>query len=485
MATIRFSALANGATRSFDPAQDVLRFDQANIRATDIYLVRDQNAGGSAALDLTVAVVDGPLAGKHAFLLDMDAKQVTTSNFTFASGGSIFVGDNTAGTAADDQANTLAGRSFADLFIGLGGNDSLAGKAGDDVFAFYLGADGHYSGAAGDTIAGGAGTDTLRFLDQGTVGATVNLATGIVTGGDLDGASNAHVNGIEWAAGTIFDDHFIGNGGANLFVGRDGDDTLHGAGGSDTLEGGAGDDLLAGGAGQDWADYQHAAAGVAIRANAGGLDGDGGTDRLVSIEHLIGSAFADRLLGASGANVLDGRDGADRLLGGAGDDSLYGGAGADRLFGGAGNDVLQGHAGNDVYAGGHGRDTIVGSGSSAFFSGAVATVGKDTIRVTAADQGLDVVFAFDTDKTGGLDASVDTIDLRALFDSIGYTGSDPVADGYLRVVNRAGGEGDPGRADALVQVDADGGGNSWVTLLQVVDVSRATLLADADYFLFQ
>ncbi len=70
-------------------------------------------------------------------------------------------------------------------------------------------------------------------------------------------------------------------------------------------------------------------------------------DRYISIEGLIGSAFADTLRGDAGANELDGLDGDDLLEGRGGDDTLRGGAGDDVLVGGAGADVLDGGEGFD------------------------------------------------------------------------------------------------------------------------------------------
>jgi Ca2+-binding RTX toxin-like protein len=484
MATFQYSAQANGSAITFNPnaGGDILNFDQTAIRPHDIFLVRDENVGGAASDDLTVAVIDGPEAGKHIFLLDIDAKSVTTTNFTFATGGSIFAGDNTSATVADDSANTHTGTVENDLFIGFGGNDNLSGGDGDDVFAFYLGADGRYGT---DVISGGAGSDTLRFLDEGSVGGVVNIATGVVSGGDSDGTSGGTFTGIEHAAGTIFDDEFTGNALANLFVGREGDDTLRGLGGRDTLEGGGGSDRLNGGDGRDWADYQHAAAGIDINMVTGGADGDGGTDSLAAIEDLIGSAFGDRVIGTTGGNVLDLRGGRDDARGGVGGDTLFGGQGADTLSGNGGRDFLVGGAGNDVYVGGDGNDSLVGSGNSTFISNAEATVGRDVFLATGAGLGADLIFAFDTDTTGGLDASVDTINLVRLFNRIGYTGTDPFADGFLRVVSGGTGEGSASAQDALVQVDVNGGGDAWTTLFQVVDVSAATMLSNPDYFLFQ
>jgi serralysin len=79
----------------------------------------------------------------------------------------------------------------------------------------------------------------------------------------------------------------------------------------------------------------------------------GGTDTLVSIENLIGSAYADVFAGDSAAN---------RLEGGAGNDILNGGNGDDTLTGGLGADSLRGGLGNDVYALENGADGIIDTG---------------------------------------------------------------------------------------------------------------------------
>ena len=73
-----------------------------------------------------------------------------------------------------------------------------------------------------------------------------------------------------------------------------------------------------------------------------------GADRLVAIEDLEGSRFADRLTGNGRANLLLGAAGDDVLLGLAGADFLKGEAGRDRLDGGPGRDRLDGGVGKDV-----------------------------------------------------------------------------------------------------------------------------------------
>jgi Ca2+-binding RTX toxin-like protein len=144
----------------------------------------------------------------------------------------------------------------------------------------------------------------------------------------------------------------IASDGPDSLVGTAGDDLLSGGGDNDTLAGLGGNDTLDGGTGIDTADYTQAAAGVNVWLALSGAQATGGagTDTLVGIENLLGSAFADTLRGNGLANALAGADG---------DDSLNGGGGSDTLDGGAGNDTLDGSAGDDVLAGNDGDDTYV------------------------------------------------------------------------------------------------------------------------------
>src|SRR6185369_11728978 len=98
----------------------------------------------------------------------------------------------------------------------------------------------------------------------------------------------------------------------NLVIGTNGDDSISGLGGSDTLEGGAGNDTLNGGADLDVVNYAHATGGVIVDLNTNGpqnVGGGAGTDELVNIEYLSGSAFDDTLIGNGINNYLAGGDG--------------------------------------------------------------------------------------------------------------------------------------------------------------------------------
>ena len=97
------------------------------------------------------------------------------------------------------------------------------------------------------------------------------------------------------------------------------------------------------------ASYYTVASSSGVTANlVRGTASGSGSDTLVTIEHLTGSAYADSLTGDANANTLDGGAGNDILNGGGGNDTLDGGADADSLAGGAGNDTYVNPAGDSI-----------------------------------------------------------------------------------------------------------------------------------------
>lgn len=201
--------------------------------------------------------------------------------------------DQVEGGAGDD---TLSGGSEHDNVIGGTDNDTIAGGTGDDGIAGGAGDD-HITPGLGDDgdVLGGAGTDTIAYLDaQGPV--SVDLATTAGRdGSDADGDEDAR--DIENVTGTASTDTLLGTEGPNTIKTRGGADTATGRGGADTLEGESGGETLLGGEGDD---------------------------------------------------VLKGQAGPDTLLGGGGHDSLWGGTEADLLSGGSGSDLVDGDQGADT-----------------------------------------------------------------------------------------------------------------------------------------
>ncbi|MEM8616257.1 MAG: M10 family metallopeptidase C-terminal domain-containing protein [Pseudomonadota bacterium] len=184
-----------------------------------------------------------------------------------------------------------------------------------------------------------------------------------------------------------------------------------GGAGDDLLIGNAADNILNGGAGLDVVDYSMAGQGLTIDLSAGSVIIAGlGTDTLISIEGIIGSAFDDTLTGTAEDNFFAMGDGNDTITGGDGidiislrgatagvtinantlasgtltvdglgtntftgiegisgtafDDTFRGDANTQYYYGDAGDDTFIVSAGADVMEGGEGSDTLDLRGSS-------------------------------------------------------------------------------------------------------------------------
>src|SRR5215471_10263262 len=307
--------------------------------------------------------------------------------------------ENVVGSGFNDM---LTGNAVGNIIDGGAGNDTLAGAAGDDTLFGGDGSDTLGGGIGNDKFDGGDGTDTAQFTGA-TAGVTVNLslAGAQAIGGGL--GSDTFIS-IENLIGTGFADSLIGDTNNNGLNGSGGDDTLFGGDGDDTLTGAGGHDSLVGGPGSDVASYT-AATGVVVDLNIAGaqaVGGGAGSDTLVSIENLNGSAFADTLTGDGNNNRLSGLAGNDSLVGNAGDDSLVGAAGDDTQLGGIGNDTLNGGADNDSLVADDGDDSVLGSDGNDTVLGGMgndtldAGAGNDTV---AGDAGNDTVLAGDGDDT--------------------------------------------------------------------------------------
>lgn len=303
------------------------------------------------------------------FAIDGWGDRDTLLNIEHADGGSL--DDQLLG---DDKLNSLFGYAGNDQIEGRGGDDELDGGDGDDTL------DG---GAGNDYLEGRAGNNTLIGGDGNDI---------------LHGGSGTDV--LDGGAG---DDSIVGFEGNDVLEGGDGVDILEGGGGANTLLGGAGDDyILRGGAGNDLIDggegYDHvryadvgdesvpAFQGVQVNLAEGiALDGWGGTDTLISIEHADGSALDDTLVGTREDNFLYGLEGDDSIDGDAGDDYLDGGDGNDTMVGGPGTDTLFGRAGNDELRGGDGDDSVDG------FEGDDRLIGGDGVDLLSGAAGNDVL----------------------------------------------------------------------------------------------
>ncbi|MBP7670094.1 MAG: cadherin-like domain-containing protein [Ferrovibrio sp.] len=206
--------------------------------------------------------------------------------------------DGKAGTS--EGADNVTGSAFADTLIGTDDANSLAGLAGNDILSGAGGNDTLNGGAGADALDGGEGYDIVTYKDSKNA-VTVNLGTGINTGGEAAGDILANFEEV---------------------IGSAGNDSLTGDFRNNVLRGGAGSDFINGGGGKyDQASYFGSSAAVTVNLNTKSYSGgDAAGDTLINIEGVIGSAYNDTLTGDGGDNILEGGAGADNITGGGGID---------------------------------------------------------------------------------------------------------------------------------------------------------------------
>ncbi|WP_373505220.1 beta strand repeat-containing protein [Aestuariivirga sp.] len=337
--------------------------------------------------------------------------------------------ENLTGTSDSDS---LTGSSGVNVLDGGNGNDTLAGLGG------------------ADRLVGGEGLDTADY-QASSEGVTINLATGLASGGDATGDT---FSGIENVSGSNADDVLTGSAGTNFINGNDGNDIIEGGAGADAMDGGTGS--------ADTLTYASSSV-LGVVMSLDGLffaSGDAAGDTAFNFENITGSqAGSDTLRGNSGNNTLQGLGGNDTLQGGDGADTLDGGEGFDvadyRLDGAiiidlaagivdgkasgdtfisiegfiagegdsimrgddandnfratSGTNNLQGRGGDDVLNGGRNRDTISGGDGNDAVNGGTGSdtllgnVGDDTL---IGDRGNDILTGGAGDDTliGGLNA---------------------------------------------------------------------------------
>ncbi|MCU0537176.1 MAG: type I secretion C-terminal target domain-containing protein [Hydrococcus sp. Prado102] len=305
--------------------------------------------------------------------------------------------------------------------------------------------------------------------------------------------------------GTQSNDTLIGTAGTDSISGFGGDDFLDGKGGNDTLDGGTGNfDQMFGGDGNDTIIDPDGVLGAhggtgndIISVNfAPGWDNDNNSKTSPRSDGKITGGFGDdnitvtmdnpsffinmkgdeptsnqpqdgndviTLLGSYANSVVDMGGGNDTFNGGSGSDNVSGQNGDDLLNGNNGNDGLNGGSGNDTLLGGAGNDNLTGGNGDDLLTGGL---GSDTLNGGAgSDRIIYNTLAERGDTINEFSTASDIIDLMRLMPTLtGYSGN---VDGYLRFTQSG--------ANALLQIDSDGGGNSFVNLATLTNVSASDL----------
>jgi Ca2+-binding RTX toxin-like protein len=222
-------------------------------------------AGGSALLKEVLdggAGIDTLSYENSGAGVTVDLRPGTGGNIVMATGGDATFDtvkatfENFVGSAFND---TVHGTIGVNVLFGLAGNDTIHGHQGNDTLLGGAGADHLFGDDGNDILRGGAGADQLNggegddTADYSTssAGVTVNLDTGVGSGGDAQGDTLSNIQDI---TGSNFNDFITGNFGDDPFRGN----TLRGGGGDDVIWGDpqqqgqtiAGD-VIIGGAGAD------------------------------------------------------------------------------------------------------------------------------------------------------------------------------------------------------------------------------------------
>ena len=217
--------------------------------------------------------------------------------------------------------------------VGGAGDDYIDGGAEG------AGHDDTLEGGLGNDTLIDSGLSSRDWVSYGNASGsvTVDLQTGAASGADGDD-SLANIEAVQGSdyndslVSSTAGDSLAGGAGDDTLVSGNTTTTadyLYGGDGDDSLVASTGRNVIEGGAGTDWLDLTAADAGVDLDMGYTGAQNTGGAgdiDLQRDIEVIIGSDYGDTLEGYSGN--------AETLLGGAGDDSLVSEGAGDWLDGG-------------------------------------------------------------------------------------------------------------------------------------------------------
>jgi serralysin len=168
-----------------------------------------------------------------------------------------------------------------------------------------------------------------------------------------------------------------------------------------------------------------------------GMGGTGSTSVSTSAAtYAVASGVTDVILTGTAAQTVTGNNLGDTITSNDFGSTLIGGTGNDTLIAGHGHDMLTGGGGNDTF----------------------------TFNALPWNSGHVTDFNTATDK----------LDLTGILKAIGYTGSNPVADGYLSFVA-------DGAGDTQVFVNAHDPSNPWSTLVTTLDHMTPASITTSDY----
>ena len=313
------------------------------------------------------------------------------------------------------SAQTIAANDLGDTITSNNYGSTLVGGTGNDTFIAGLGA---------DTMTGGAGSDTFTF------------------------------NVLPWNAGHITDFapdvDKLDLTGIFQSVGYTGTDPVLDGYLSFASDGAGNTQVLFHTPGQAWptlvttldqispstitaADYS-----FSTSSGSGGTGGTTGSPPVSTsaANYTAPSGVTNVTLTGTSAQMVTANNLGDTILSNDAGSTIVGGTGNDTLIAGHGHDMLTGGAGSDTFA----------------FN----------------------VLPWNAGHVTDFNVVADKLDLSGIFSAIGYTGTNPVADGYLSFVS-------DGAGDTQVTVDPHSASNPWPTLITTLDDTAPGSITSQDY----
>ncbi|MEH2297956.1 MAG: DUF4347 domain-containing protein [Nostoc sp.] len=368
-----------------------------------------QNNGGGTFTNALLADSPAINAGKNALIPAGITTDQRGAGFNRISKGTVDIGAlEFNGLNGTNGADHLVGKNSSDIINGQGGNDTITGNQGNDILT---------GGGGKDKFVYNLGDGVDTITDFGGLGKSSNPSAAII--GELD---TLKFQGTGLTARNLL----LTQNGNNLEV---------------TFDGVANDKVILQNFPLENLDNLSALGNIlfngqsSIRDSFDVFDANS-TQSTISnkntvtfLNHLNNNVngfdnSADVINGQEGDDYINGLSGNDLLRGDTGNDTLVGSAGDDILIGGKGSNNLSGGAGNDIF--------LVGNDDAGDYSDA-----GEHNDILYGGSGNDQ-FIFQTDSTNNIiidfNQSEDKLVLTNVFKSRGYTGSNPIADGYLQFV---------------------------------------------------
>ena len=269
------------------------------------HVILGMTVTGTAGDDVLVGTIKNDdffgLTGNDTYIVNdvgdkvTEASTVSTEIDTVLSSVSYALSANVENLTLTGAAATNAtGNGLSNTLIGNSANNVLNGGLGADVMMGGAGNDTYVVDSVGDIVIeqSGAGADIVQsYLSTYTLGTQLENLRIMSTG-----AANGTGNNLD-----------------------------------NVIYAGVGNNIINGGSGIDGVSYAYVGTGVNVNLGltTAQATGGSGSDTIINIENLYGSAYEDTLKGNGSGNQLYGAAGNDMLNGMGGNDTLNGGAGLD------------------------------------------------------------------------------------------------------------------------------------------------------------